>query len=147
MNSSKLVTIVAEARDISKAQAQAILDSVGRGGPVRSSARSRVALPGEPRFQCYLGLRGVLTSEKLMAFPAEGADAAPAPDQRMLRKQCRFDRQNVIARDVPSRVDAFENDMQRGTVAVGNIRHAESSAQLCLASNAKFESVMLIRFQ
>jgi hypothetical protein len=82
-----------------------------------------------------------------MAFPAEGADAAPAPDQRMLRKQCRFDRQNVIARDVPSRVDAFENDMQRGTVAVGNIRNAESSAQLCLASNAKFESVTLIRFQ
>jgi hypothetical protein len=46
MNSSKLVTIVAEARDISKAQAQAILDSVGQGGPVRSSARSRGCASG-----------------------------------------------------------------------------------------------------
>jgi hypothetical protein len=31
----------------------------------------------------------------------------------MLRKQRRFDRKNVIARDVPGRVNAFENDMQR----------------------------------
>jgi hypothetical protein len=65
----------------------------------------------------------------------------------MLRKQRRFDRKNVIARDVPGRVDAFENNMQRGRVAFGDIRHAESSARLCPASNAKFESVMLIRFQ
>jgi hypothetical protein len=37
--------------------------------------------------------------------------------------------------------------MQRVRVASGDIRHAESSARLCPASNAKFESVMLIRFQ
>jgi hypothetical protein len=54
---------------------------------------------------------------------------------------------NVIARDVPGRVAAFENNMQRGRVAFGDIRHAESSARVCPASNAKFESVMLIRFQ
>src|SRR5271168_5633133 len=65
----------------------------------------------------------------------------------MLRKQRRFDRKNVIARDVPGRVDAFENNMERGRAALGDIRHAESSARLCPASNAKFESVMLIRFQ
>jgi hypothetical protein len=65
----------------------------------------------------------------------------------MRRKQRRFDLKNVIARDVSGGVDAFENDMERGRAAFGDIRHAESSAQLCPASNAKFESVMLIRFQ
>jgi hypothetical protein len=65
----------------------------------------------------------------------------------MLRKQRRFDRKNAIARDVPGRVDAFENNLQRGRVALGDIRHAESSARLCPASNAKLESVMPIRFQ
>src|ERR1700689_396806 len=65
----------------------------------------------------------------------------------MLSEQRRFDRKNVIARNVPSRVDAFENNIQRGRVAFGDIRHAESSARLRPVSNAKFESVMLIRFQ
>src|ERR1700722_17263029 len=65
----------------------------------------------------------------------------------MLRKQRRFDRKNVIMRDVPGRIDAFENNMQRGRVAFRDIRHAESSARLCPASNAKFESIMLIRFR
>ena len=65
----------------------------------------------------------------------------------MLRKQRRFDRKNVIARDVPGRVDAFENKLQRGRIAFGDIRHAESSARLRPVSNPKFESVMLLRFQ
>jgi hypothetical protein len=65
----------------------------------------------------------------------------------MLRKQRRFDRKNVIARDVAGRVDAFENKLQRGRIAFGDIRDAESSARLCPVSNAKLESVMLIRFQ
>jgi hypothetical protein len=65
----------------------------------------------------------------------------------MLSEQRRFDRKNVIARDVPGRVDAFENNMQRGRVAFEYIRHAESSARVCRASNAKIESVVLIRFQ
>ena len=50
--------------------------------------------------------------EQLKAFPTFRANAAPAPHQRKLRKQRRFDRKNVIARDVPGRVDAFKNDMQ-----------------------------------
>jgi hypothetical protein len=63
------------------------------------------------------------------------------PDfQRLLRKQRRFDRKNVIARDVPGGVDAFENNVQRGRVAFGDIRHAESSARLFPASNAKFDA-------
>jgi hypothetical protein len=41
-------------------------------------------LSGQPRFQRYLGLRGVITPEELKAFPTKGADAAPAPDKRML---------------------------------------------------------------
>jgi hypothetical protein len=44
-------------------------------------------------------------------------------------------------------VDAFENNMQRGRNAFGDFRHAESSARLRPVSNAKFESVMLLRFQ
>jgi hypothetical protein len=64
-----------------------------------------------------------------------------------LGEQRRLDRKNVIARDVPERIDAFENNMQRGRVAFGDIRHAESSARVCSASNAKFESAMPIRFQ
>jgi hypothetical protein len=65
----------------------------------------------------------------------------------MLRKQRGFDRKNVIARDVPDRVDAFENNMQRERAVFRDIRHAESSAGICPASNAKVESVMPIRFQ
>ena len=57
----------------------------------------------------------------------------------MLRKQRRFDRKNVIARDVPGRVNAFENDMQRGRVAFGDIRHPEFLARLCPSSNVKFK--------
>jgi hypothetical protein len=89
----------------------------------------------------------MLILEELNAFPAQATDAAPAPDQRMLRKQRLFDRKNVIARDVSGGIDAFENDLQRGRVAFGEIRHAESSARLRPVSNAKFESVMLLRFQ
>jgi hypothetical protein len=110
----------------------------------------RIATPmlsGEPGLQRHLRSPRVLAPKEVKPFPARGADAAPPPDQGMLRKQRRFDRKAVIARDVPDGVDAFEDNVQRGRVAVGNIRHAESSARLSPSSNAKFESVMPIRFQ
>jgi DNA-binding protein HU-beta len=51
MNSSELATIVAEAHDISKAQAQAILDSVLKG-IVRAAARDdEVSLAGFGKFK------------------------------------------------------------------------------------------------
>src|SRR5580692_7113776 len=121
----------------------------GKGRASRAAPRriASLALSGEPRLQRHLRSRGVLAPEELKTFPARGANAAPAPDQRMFRKQRRFDRKDVIARDVPNGVDAFEDNVQRGRVAAGNIRHAESSARLSPSSNAKFESVMPIRFQ
>jgi hypothetical protein len=101
----------------------------GQGESARSSALASLTLSGEPCLQRHLRSRRVLAAEELKTFPARGADAAPAADQRMLRKQRRLNRKDVIARDVPDGVDAL------------------SSARLSPSSNAKFESVMPIRFQ
>ena len=68
-------------------------------------------LSGEPGLQRHLRSPRVLGPKEVKPFPARGADAAPAPDQRMLRKKRRFDRKDVIARDVPDGVDAFENNV------------------------------------
>src|ERR1700733_10940441 len=93
------------------------MDSAGGafvGGKGRASrpAPRRVAsltLSGEPCLQRHLRSRRVLAAEELKTSPARGADAAPAADQRMLRKQRRLNRKDVIARDVPDGVDALSS--------------------------------------
>ena len=51
MNSSELVTIVAEAHDISKAQAQAILDSVLKSIVKAAASNDEVSLAGFGKFK------------------------------------------------------------------------------------------------
>jgi DNA-binding protein HU-beta len=51
MNTSELVTIVAEAHDISKAQAQAILDSVLKGIVKAAASDDEVSLAGFGKFK------------------------------------------------------------------------------------------------
>ena len=51
MNSSELVTIVAEAHDISKAQAQAILDSVLKSIVKAAASDDEVSLAGFGKFK------------------------------------------------------------------------------------------------
>jgi DNA-binding protein HU-beta len=51
MNSSKLVTIVSEAHDISKAQAQAILDSVLKSIVSAAASEDEVSLAGFGKFK------------------------------------------------------------------------------------------------
>ena len=51
MNSSELVTIVAEAHDISKAQAQAILDSVLKSIVSATASNDEVSLAGFGKFK------------------------------------------------------------------------------------------------
>ena len=51
MNSSELVTIVAEAHDISKAQAQAILDSVLKSIVSAAASDDEVSLAGFGKFK------------------------------------------------------------------------------------------------
>jgi hypothetical protein len=92
---------------------------VGRKGRASRATPRRIASlapSGEPRLQRHLRSRRVFAPEELKTFPARGADAAPAADQRMLRKQRRLDRKDVIARDVPDGVDAFEDNVQQGRV-------------------------------
>ena len=54
MNSSELVTIVAEANDISKAQAQAILDSVLKSIVRAAASDDEVSLAGFGKFKSGL---------------------------------------------------------------------------------------------
>ena len=65
----------------------------GKGRASRAAPRriASLALSDEPRLQRHLRSRRVLAPEELKAFPTREADAAPAPDQRMLRKQRRLD--------------------------------------------------------
>ena len=51
MNSSELVTILAEAQDITKAQAQAILDSVLKSIVSGAASDGEVSLPGFGKFK------------------------------------------------------------------------------------------------
>ena len=51
MNSSELVTILAETHDVTKAQAQAILDSVLKGIVSGAASDGEVSLPGFGKFK------------------------------------------------------------------------------------------------
>jgi hypothetical protein len=86
-----------------------------------------------------------LSAEKAGTLRSEKRTRRPAEKQEKLDNAPRTsaDWFETGPRDVPGRVEALENNMQRARVAVGDIRYAESSAELCPASNAKFESVVV----
>ena len=79
MNSSELVTIVAEAHDISKAQAQAILDSVLKNIVKAAASDDEVSLAGFGKF-------------KVKASPErEGRNPATGEKSRLPRRRnCPF---------------------------------------------------------
>jgi hypothetical protein len=74
MNSSELVTIVAEAHDISKAQAQAILDSVLKSIVKAAASDDEVSLAGFGKFKVKASPERDRRIEEALLFACQGSE-------------------------------------------------------------------------
>jgi DNA-binding protein HU-beta len=84
MNSSELVTIVADAHDISKAQAQAILDSVLKSIVKAAASDDEVSLAGFGKFKVKASLeregRNPANGEKIKIAASKKLSFSPAKE-------------------------------------------------------------------